>query len=298
MKIAVVEKSRKGGLFLSPSNFGDKIEFIARQCGEFKEGEAVVALESVHDTKPEESHRGARFIRVRRLQDADITELVKLGWTTMKKVAAGTEKGALVVEDVTHLRIRCDSFRELNGPVLLRERREVRKDGLRLQVDCWIDDKNNSSIRLWEGEKTGSESWIEVPRKLAREILEKVFGYDVPAEAEKLRREREEQAVARAKAEAEAVAKWQVEEQRRIALFLSAHPEAREWFASPPSWKDITQAAVERKLARFLRSVKTFHYASFSKEFDCYDNIWEIQIGDEKFEFVAGGAIEYEHGED
>ena len=150
MKVAVVEKSRKGGLFLSPSNFGEKIEFIARQSGEFKEGEAVVALESVHDTKPEEPYRGARFIRVRRLQDADASELVKLGWTTTKRVAAGTEEGALIVEDVTHLHIRCDSFRELNGPELLREQRKVKKDGLRLQVDCWIDDKNNSSIRLWE----------------------------------------------------------------------------------------------------------------------------------------------------
>lgn len=298
MKVAIVEKSHKGGLFLFPSNFGKKIEFIARQCGEFKEGEAVVALESVHDTKPEEPYRGARFIRVRRLQQADMPELVKLGWTKTRKVAGGTEEGELVVEDITSLHICCDSYRELGDPELFRNRRRVNKNALRLKVNRWIDDKNNSSIQLWEGENADSESWIEVPCELAREILERVFGYNVLAEEEKFRCKCEEQAVARAKAKDEAAAKWKVEEQRRVAIFFSAHSEAQDWFASPPNWKDITRVAVKRRIARFLRSVKTFHYASFSKEFDCYDNIYELQIGDEKFEFVADDTIEYEHGED
>lgn len=298
MNIAVVTKSRKGGLFLSPSNFGQKIEFIARQCGEFKEGEVVVALSCIHDTKPETSHLGARFIRVRRLVNADNDELAKAGQTNTRKVAAGAENGTLLLHDVTYLSIRYDEWHERDGPELFRAQRRVNRDGLTLRADCWIDEKNNSSIRLWEGAELGSESRIEVPHELARKILERTFGYDVVAEGEKRRRECEAEEARRAAEKAEAAAKWEVERQRRIVLFFSAHPEAKKWFVSPPIWEDITREAIRHKLARFLRSEKTLHYASASKEFDCYDHIWALQIGDEQFEFVGGSTQEFEYGDD
>ncbi|MDO8520647.1 MAG: hypothetical protein Q7S52_00865 [bacterium] len=297
MKVAVVVSSRKGGVHLSPSNFGEKIEFIARKCGEFKEGEVVVALASVHDTKPETPRRGARFVQVRHLGDVDVSELVKLGWTSTHKVAAGTEEGELMLEDVTHLHIRYDSWGELNGPELFRKRRKIKKDDLMLQVDRWIDDKGHSSIRLWEGKDVGSKTWIGVPDELARGILEQVFGHDVVAEEEKLRREREERAAARAKEEAEAAAKWKVEEQRRIELLFSVYPEARGWFKSPPTWENVGDEMLRRKIAVYSGQEKTGHYASFSKEMDFYSYFWKFTLGDETFT-ISRSTVDHIYGDD
>lgn len=297
MKVSILVSSRKGGVHLSPSNFGEKIEFVARKCGEFKEGEAVVALSCVHDTKPEDPRRGARFVQVRRLADGDTTELVKLGWTNTYKLAAGAEEGELILEEVTRLYIRYDSWNELNGPELFRKRRKIKKDDLTLQVDRWIDDKGHSSIRLWDGKKTGSEAWIGVPDELARGILEQVFGHDVVAEEEKLRREREERATTRAKEEAEAAAKWKVEEQRRIALFFSAHPEAHEWFKSPPTWENVGDEMIKRKVAVYSGQEKTGHYASFSKEMDFYSYFWKFTLGDETFT-ISRSTVDHIYGDD
>ncbi|MDO8561450.1 MAG: hypothetical protein Q7S05_01345 [bacterium] len=287
-----MSESRKGGLFLSPSNFGEKIEFITRACGEFKQGEVVVALSCIHDTKPENPRRGARFIRVRRLNSQDdISELVSSGKTITYKIVAGTEQDELVLDEVTCLKVEHLSWHEC-GPELGRKTKRVKKDGLAIQID-W----EKPSIRLWIGSAQNPETFIRAPQEFAGEILEKVFGYNVATEQEKERLRLAEAEAKRVQEEVETRARWKLEEARRIALFFSVHPEAREWFSAPPTWENVGDEAIRRKLAVYSGQEKTGHYASFSKEMDFYSSFWELTLGDETFT-ISRSTVDHVYGDD
>lgn len=115
---------------------------------------------------------------------------------------------------------------------------------------------------------------------------------------EKRRKEEEELARELAIEEALEEAEAKQRDEKLLATFMAEHPEAKGWFQEKPTWYLVRNEAAKRKIACFVRTEKTGHYASFSKEMDFYDNIWELTVGGQSIQFVAGGGIEYEHGED
>jgi hypothetical protein len=116
-------------------------------------------------------------------------------------------------------------------------------------------------------------------------------------EEERRRQWQEEDARRKASKDAERLARIEADAPV-VSMFLEEHPEARKWFPSAAItlW-DVQQQAVHHKLAKFVRSEKTGHYASFSKEMDFYQDIWELQIGGETLVFSCS-AVDQISGED
>jgi len=84
---------------------------------------------------------------------------------------------------------------------------------------------------------------------------------------------------------------------RRIALFFSVRPEAREWFTVPPTWEKVGDEMIRRKIAVYSGSEKTGHYASFSKEMDFYSYFWKLTLGEETFT-ISRSTVDHIYGDD
>ena len=292
MKLATVSASRRGGLFLSPNNFGEKIEFIARDCGEFKEGEVVVALRSVHDTKPFDIRLGSRFVSVRRLNKNDEKELLELGWKhSFKYSVLGVEGQNLLISETCHISKwgYPGHLIEFEGPVIYSKTRKFSKNDLEITDILWIEFEV-PHYQLYFKSPNGFFANFKIPNELSKEILEKVFGFDVSLEISKAISDAE----IKARAKSEALEAENAFRNSLITRFFHHHPQAKGWFEGFPSWEDFTKCLVEMNIATFVKSVQTSSYASFSKEYYTFDKIYKIWIDGEIIEFVGGSYTEYE----
>mgnify|MGYP000877066164 CR=1 FL=1 len=299
MKLAIVSKSNRGsGLYLSPSSFGDKIEFIARECGEFKEGELVITLASVHDTKPDQPRKGVRFVRVKRPNAVELEEISSKAFVSRKTfITQAFQERFMVVKEELFLMLFIVPFGHVSS-VTVETKLQLRTFNLEHSClglnDCrWgaINEVPKISLNTTDS-RLASGTVIEVPDYLTREVMEKIFHYDLALEREKERQRREEVIAAQEKAVAAKKLAREMEEQRRINLFLSVYPEAIEWCLSPLTWEMLETEAVNRNLTNYLGEWHTDHYASFSKEIDWYERRWELVLKDDKIIITRGYTVE------
>jgi hypothetical protein len=298
MKLAVVRESRRGGLYLSPSNFGEKIEFIARECGEYQAGELVITLAAVHDTKPDEPRKGVRFIRVKSPDAKELEDISSEAFASRKEFTT-QEIGEdfIVVKEELFLMLFLIAFGRsvsLTEHVQLQLRNfNLKFSDLRLDVVRWGGINEMPKISLNTVDTVLSpETDIKVPAWLTRELLEKAFSYDVTLEQEKERQRREEAKAAEEKEAAAQKIAREMEEQRLINLFLSVYPESIEWCPSPSTWPMFETEAINRELATYLGEKRVGHYSSFSHEIEWYERCWKLELKDEEVIITRTYSVE------
>lgn len=291
MKVVKLERTNLGGLKLVPAHYGDKLELVTRGSGQFQDGDMVVPVSVAHDTKPDQPRKGVRFVRVRHLTDQEMLEWAdKNGRLCQASVITEiTEEGTVVFGEATEVRgnligpiheigrVSADLIVWTNTIIQTRQEGET--------APKWIRPTDHAELGFSLGVGLGGGRY---------EIFGPVHptGWKLIEDAclafgEKCRQVREGGA-----------RQHEERQQKLLATFMEEHPEAKVWFQEEPTWQSVLQAAIKNKIARFVRTVKSGHYASFSKEMDFYDHIFAVKVGEEIIEFEGPSHVEYEHGDD
>lgn len=260
MKIAIAKVLENGKL--TPNWWGNKLEVIDRNKT-FKQGQFVVELAEVHDTRPLDERRGVKFIKVRKLKRCEIFNLMENGIVGYDYFISNIlYKDKISLDKVYLFTTNSWMLHQLHpswsDEEVYRERNFVTISPKEIEVMYLSDGR----LRIWgtiEGEKVIIRGSKELKEKVAKEF----FGIDVKREIQKEKEERE----IRRKEEEERKEKRDKEEEILVKMFFEEHPELRNWFGElVPTWGELTEKSVKEGKAKFIRNKPPIHYASWSTE--------------------------------